>query len=140
MRSIFASLLLVTVAGAQVTTPKPNSPERKAIMAAVRPLVEKKVGQKIVFKVNVLRVSKGYAFMNAQPIQPNGKPVDYRKTIYWEAIQNGAFDDQVLVLLQKSGSKWKVLEWSLGATDWPVEEWLRKHKGAPKNIVGFAGS
>lgn len=140
MRWILGCIALVTVAGAQVVIPKPDSPDRKAIMNAVRPLVEKKVKQRVVFKVNVLRVSKGYAFMNAQPIQPNGKPVDYRKTIYWEDIQNGAFDDQVLVLLKKSGSKWKVLEWSLGATDWPVEEWLRKHKGAPKNVVGYAGS
>jgi hypothetical protein len=140
MKWIVPMLLSVSTAGAQPTTPKPDSPERKAIMNAVRPLVEKKVKQKVIFKVNVLRVSKGYAFMNAQPVQPNGKPIDYRKTVYWEDIQNGAFDDQVLVLLQKTGSKWKVLEWSLGATDWPVEDWLRKHKGAPKNIVGFAGS
>jgi len=133
----FVGIAMLCAIGAiaqSATTPKPGSADRKGILDALRPGLEKRLHQKIVFKVKTMRVLKGFAYVYLQPLQTNGKEIDYRNTQYWEDIQAGAFDDGVLGLLKKSGGKWKVLEWTHGATDWPVEEWIQKH-GAPRNIA-----
>lgn len=114
--------------------PKAGSVERKAILDGIRPLAEKKLKQKLIFQVQILKVASGYAFVTARPLRPNGKPLDWKKTPYWRDIQEGVFDEQVMGLLKKSGNKWKVLEWTLGATDFPALEWVEKHR-APKSIL-----
>lgn len=138
----FSVLLFVCLAstsmGQKVTTPKMGSPERKAILDAVRPLAERKIGHKVKFEVTHLKVSGGFAFMMGRPVRTDGKRIDWTKTIYAEAYKAGAFDDGVMALLQKGSKGWKVLEWALGATDYPCEDWVRKHK-APGIILNVAG-
>jgi hypothetical protein len=116
-----------------VTTPKPASAERKAIMDALRFPVSTELKQKVIFVVNRLKLQRGYAFVNARPEQPNGKAIDYSKTQYAEAIKNGAFDDVVTALLKKKGKQWHVLTYNIGATDVVWEDWDKKY-GAPPAI------
>jgi hypothetical protein len=127
-------LLAVLCAGAQAqdtTTPKQGSPERKAIVDALRVPIQKRLKQKVIFKIDRLKLKEGFAFIAAQPLQPDGKQINYRGTPYQEAIEAGAFDDTVMALLKKQGKKWKVLIYVHGATDVPYVDWPEKYKAPP---------
>lgn len=56
-------------------TPPPNSAERKAIMDALRDQYFKDNNQKVVFKVNFLKVHQGWAWVDTTPLDDKGKPV-----------------------------------------------------------------
>lgn len=127
-------LFLCGLASAQTpVTPKPGSPERKAILDALRVPIEKELKQKVIFRVSKLSVLKGWAFVTGVPTKPNGKPVDYSKTPHQEAIKAGAFDDSFTGLLHKSGKKWIVRVYNLGATDVVWEGWDKEYH-APRAI------
>ncbi len=114
-------------------TPERNSPERKAILDALRVPVEKQLKQPVIFKVDQLSVQKGFAFVRAYPQKPDGSALDYSGTVYQEAIDAGAFDEGVIGLLKTVNGKWRVLQYVLGATDVPWVDWDKKYK-APKGI------
>ena len=63
------------VSKAEVTTPAPGTPERKAIMDALRPGFEALFGQPIQFKVNELRVAAGFAWASVHPQRPDGRDI-----------------------------------------------------------------
>lgn len=107
-------------------TPKPGSAERKAIMEALRAPVKQDLGMHVVFVVQSLRVQDGWAFLFGTPRLPGLKPVDYRKTRYREAVEDGIFDDNISALLRREGGSWKVVKFVIGATDavwtpWPED-------------------
>ena len=80
MRSGWLVLALFPVLlGSQNTVqkPAPGSKVRKAVLDGLRPSIEKDLKQKVIFKVETIRVYKGWAFVHVYPIQPNG-PVDGR--------------------------------------------------------------
>jgi len=130
-------LLLLAVCGLAVaqapTTPKAGSPERKALMDALRVPVEKSLKQKVIFQVDSLKVLGNWAFMTGKPRTPKGSAIDYKKTSYREAIEAGAFDDWVCALFKKSNGKWKVVQHAIGATDVVWDGWDKQY-GAPKSI------
>lgn len=136
-RLFVASFLLVfcSTAPAQVYTPKAGSAERKALMDALRVPVEKRLGKKVVFKVDHLKVEGGWAFLRGVPQQPGGKKMDYRGTGYENAIRDGIFEDWICALLRKEGGKWQVVKFIIGATDVPWVDWSERH-GAPPGIFG----
>ena len=113
--------------------PKTGSDERKAIMAALRAPVESELKRKVIFKVDHLKVKGGWAFMRGVPREADGKPFDYKGTVYDEAIKEGMFDDWICALLKMSGGKWEVVAYSIGATDVAYEGWDQEHK-APSDI------
>ena len=49
--------------------------------------MEKDLGQPVIFKCREFRVHQDFAFLIAQPLQPNGKPIDYRKTRYAREVE-----------------------------------------------------
>jgi hypothetical protein len=114
--------------------PKKGSKERAAILKAVRPRVQKLLGQRVIFKVRHIEVDSNYAFVNAQPLRPNGRKINYRKTRYRRAVEQGFFDDGTLSLLRKDKGKWKVVEFDLGSTDFPCQDWVRR-RGVPESIL-----
>src|SRR5436190_1076754 len=97
------ALLLATITVAQapkVVKPDMKNPLRKTILDALRPSIEKDLGQKVIFKVDIMRVYQGWAFLHVHPIQPNSKPIDFAKTKYKEALKEGMFDgDSTYALL-----------------------------------------
>lgn len=127
--------LLTTLAAAQ-TTPKQGSPERKAIMDAMRVPIEKDLKQKVIFQVDHLKVQGQWAFFSGKNLTPSGKKIDYRKTRYKEAIEHDAFDDWTCALVKKTGKKWKVVAYAIGATDVVWDGWYEKYK-APKAIFPY---
>lgn len=114
-------------------TPATGSKERQAIVDALRAPVQRQLKRKVIFKIDHLKVQGGWAFMKGVPQQPGGAAMDYRGTVYQEAIDAGAFDDGIVALLRKRGARWQVVEYVVGATDVPYVEWDTQH-GAPSAI------
>ncbi len=137
MRLLIGMLLVfVTTFGIAQTTPKPGSADRKAILDALRITIEKDLKQKVVFQVDHLRVLNGWAFYSGRPLTPAGKAIDYRKTKYRGALEDGAFDDWACGLLRKSGNKWKMVTFAIGATDVVWDGWDKQYK-APRSIFPY---
>ncbi len=117
-------------------TPASGSKERKAILDVVRVPVEKAIKQKVIFVVQKLKVADGWAYMTLRPVQPNGSPINYAKTQFAEDVSVGAFEDQVVALMKKENGKWKIKEYTYGATDYSGDEWAKKYPTARKLIKG----
>jgi hypothetical protein len=133
---VLTALFLVPALGqTKEMAPAPGSAERKALLDALREPVEKDLGQEVVFKIDHIGVQEGWAFVRGVPQRPDGSEVDYTKTKYQEARDLGAFDDGFSALLRKSDGKWKVVIYSIGATDVVWEPWREEYK-APAAIFG----
>ena len=134
---LFLPLLLIFVAvpaaRAQTTTPAAGSAERKAIAAALRAPVERELKQKVIFKIEHLKLQGGWAFLRGVPQRPDGGEVNYGSTPYGQRIEDGVFDDGIVALLRKKAGKWQVVKYVIGATDVPYVTWDKDYK-APSAI------
>lgn len=63
------------VARSDVSTPKPGSPERKAVLEALRPGFEALFGAPIEFRVGEMRLAAGFAFVSVHPQRPGGRAI-----------------------------------------------------------------
>jgi len=141
-RRILAAALggLVAMLGAQYAaaqgsthTPRRGSAERKAIMDGLRPTVMRDLRQRVIFRVQHLRVAGNYAFLMARPLQPGGRAIDYRRTRFAADHKAGAFEDQVVALMIRAGRAWQVVKYDIGATDVVWEGWWKTYS-APRGI------
>lgn len=138
---LVAAMLMLMTAPAfaqKATTPTAGSKERKALMDALRVPFEKQLGKPVIFVVTWLKVSGNFAMWEGEPKRTGGKPIDWKKTKFAEDYEQGMIDQISMALIKKSAGKWKVVEYAIGPTDYPVEEWQRKHK-APKGIFRAPG-
>jgi hypothetical protein len=130
-------LSLVSSASAQVVhTPEKGSPERKAILEALRTPVERELKQKIVFVAENFNVLGTWAFIGGTPQTPDGGRPDYSITKYSAAADSGAFDDNFFALLKKTAGKWKAVIYRIGCTDVCYAEWWKQY-GAPKTVFPY---
>lgn len=123
-------------AASPIRTPAAGSPERKAIMDALREPVQTDLRQPVIFKVKALRVTDEWAFLDGQPLRPDGSQVDYRKTRYQERIREGFFENGISALLRKRQGQWQVVTYSIGHTDLIYGIWDQEF-GAPRAILGL---
>ena len=106
---MIGALLLALAA----VTPTPD--ERKAVLDALRPAVETKLGPNVEFVVQVIRVEDGWAFVMADPQRKGGKAIDGRR-IFGEDFDN--MDGlRVDAALQRRNGRWEVVDYGIGATD-----------------------
>jgi len=95
---------------AEVTTPGPGSPERAAIVNALRPRYEEVFGPPIVFKVETLRVAAGFAFVVVHPQRPNGAPIE--QSVWKKALGEPCFQNPQSVgheyWMKIEGGAWKI--------------------------------
>ena len=132
--ALFVGLTSLTgVAQSSASTPEKGSAERKAITDALRVPVEKRLKQKVVFKIDHLKVQDGWAFMLGAPRKTDGGQIDYSKTKYAEARRLGMFDDNIMALLHQVKGEWQVVEYVIGATDVAYIGWDEKYQ-APAAI------
>jgi hypothetical protein len=124
-------------------TPPAGSPLRKQIMDTVRIPAEERLGQAVVFKVSALRVQDSWALFVGSAIQPNGNPVDYRKSKPYrrdprgtkEMIDSGAVDfGGVDALLKREGDHWRIVTINFDASDVHWYDFDQKY-GAPHRLV-----
>ena len=103
-----AALLALAVAA-------PASTERQAVLDALRPAVEARLGPNIEFVVAHLRIEDGWAFVIVDPQRKGGKPIDG-----W-AIFGEHFDNmdglRTEAVLRRTKGRWRVVDWGIGATD-----------------------
>ena len=137
MKLNFAILLLLafsSVAAAQSAyTPEKGSPERKAILDALRLPIERDLKQKVVFVADNFKVQGNFAFVSGIPQNSSGGDPDYARTKYADQVDSGAFDNNFFALLKKTGGKWRVAAYAIGCTDVCYAYWWREHR-APKAI------
>jgi len=112
-------------------TPKPNSPERKAIINTLCAPVEKELKQNVTFRIRHLKLQNGWAYIEGVPQQPDGTPVNYIITAHRTAFEAGAFDDGILALLRKEKGEWRVVVYNIRSTDYPAPAWQQKYKAPP---------
>ena len=109
MRAVAALALLA------LTAHGPAASQRKAVLDALRPRVEKKLGPDVEFMVALLRVEDDWAFVIADPQRKGGKPIDGWK-IFGEDFGN--MDGlRVDAVLHKRNGRWLVADYAIGATD-----------------------
>ena len=117
----------------RVLSPRAGEPIRKSLFNAMRPVFEKELKQKVIFQVSKLKVQHGWAFVFGRPLRPNGKPLDYSRTAFKEAIAQGAFGGDYCALLHKSTDRWKLVTYRIGMTDVPWVTWDKNYH-APSAI------
>ena len=88
--------------------------DRKAVLDALRPAIEAKLGGKVEFVVQVIRVEDGWAFVMADPQRRGGMPIDGNR--YFDDFDN--MDGlRVDAVLQRRGGRWRLMDHAIGATD-----------------------
>jgi hypothetical protein len=134
---IFVLLTVATAALAQSAyTPEKGSPERKAILDALRIPVERDLKQKVVFVADDFKVKGTWAFVGGTPQNAKGGEPDYSRTKYADQYDTGAFDNNFFALLKKTAGKWKVANYTIGCTDVCYADWWRRFR-APKAIFPY---
>jgi hypothetical protein len=117
-------------------TPAASSAERKAILNALRKPIARELGQAVRFRIETLSVCRGWAFVEATPQKPNGKPIDWSLSSYEDAVANDACGLLVHGLLAKNKGQWKVRQTVVCATDVPYVTWSKEF-GAPVQIFPY---
>jgi hypothetical protein len=137
---IFGLLLLFAAASAASAqaayTPEKGSPDRKAILDALRFPIERDLKQKVVFVADNFRVQGNFAFVSGTPQNSSGEDPDYARTKYADQVDSGAFDNNFFALLKKTAGKWRVTHYLIGCTDVCYADWWRRFR-APKAIFPY---
>jgi hypothetical protein len=129
----FVLIALAAYAAGQAVEVKKNSPERKAMLDALRVPVQEELRSKVQFKINWFKRQGDWAFMKGVPVTASGGKIDYSRTGYARALKDGMFDDWICGLFKRKDGKWKVVRYQIGATDVCYEPWPKQF-GAPKAI------
>lgn len=129
----------LSVSAPYSTVVEPSPTERKAILDALRPSVERAFhGQKIRFVVHMVASANGWAFLTTTPIAAAGGKLDLKNSDFAVAAENGAAGDSAYALLQKVGGAWRPVETALLPTDVAWETWSDKHHAPPIIFPDFA--
>ena len=106
--------------------PAPGSAQRHAILDALRPAVERRLGPGVEFVVTQMRVRSGWAFVMADPQRRGGRPIDGRR-YFGEDFDN--MDGLTVTALLRFNRGWTLVDHAIGATDaWYCD-------GGPSRIV-----
>ena len=93
--------------------PRPNSAQRRAILDALRPAIERRLGSNVEFVVSDIRVSGGWAFVMADPQRRGGRPIDGRR--YFRNFDD--MDGLTVTALLRFQGRWTLVDHAIGATD-----------------------
>lgn len=110
-------LSLTNPALARTPVPPPGSSERVAILNAVRPAVEAKLGPNVEFVIRHFEVRNGWALIDALPQRRGGGVIDWRDHFTsneWRRMDGLT----VTALLQKRYGRWNLVEQAIGDTDY----------------------
>jgi hypothetical protein len=141
MKRINLALLLLLMSTAFVFSqavihPGKGSSERAAILDGLRPTVETKLKQKIVFLINEINQQGNWVFVDGRLRTPDGEVPNWKNTPYAEAAKYGAQSDGLSALMRRSGSRWSIITYAIGCTDVCYVDWWRRFK-APKAIFPY---
>src|SRR5437588_7819659 len=96
-----------------------QSPDRITILNLLREKVKQKLKQDVTFVVRSLTVKNNYAFLKGNLRNVSGGQINFRKTIFKDAVKEGMFGgDEIFALFKKSKSgTWQNLVHAIGPTD-----------------------
>jgi hypothetical protein len=77
---------------------KPGSPERKEILEAIRPRIERELGEPVIFRVDFIHVAKEWALFQGRARKADDTQFPYDTNI-----------DYVTVLLKKEDTGWQIV-------------------------------
>jgi hypothetical protein len=119
--------ILPTMAWAQV-----SGAERRAILDALRPAIERRLGGPVEFVVRRIGVRNGWALVIADPQRPGGGRIDARR--YFSADDLETMDGlTVNGVLRLTNGRWRLVDHAIGPTDvWYCDPAL----GAPRALTG----
>jgi hypothetical protein len=126
----FVTLVLLglgSAAAQQIVSPERGTPLRVEVLNALRPTVDRETGGAVIFAVHTLNVMGAWAYVDAEPLRPDGKPIDWRRTKFREDFEHGAFSGLVLALLRRDSGSWEVDQYVMGPTDVAWLEWAEKY-------------
>jgi len=105
-----------------------GSSERKLILDAVRPMVERLLNPPVTFQVDTIRVAGDFAFLRMTPIRPTGEAIDTATT----NLPNKDSGVLTQILLQRNGTSWSLSDGVIGASN----QWGIKHCGTvPRGLI-----
>ncbi len=105
-----------TVSAQQAYTPQRDSSERKAILNALRPAMEARLGKPVEFVVNFMNASRGWVFLGVSPQRPGGGKIRPSDTVF--ADQLDYMDGlNTLALLRFDYGRWNLIDHVVGPTD-----------------------
>lgn len=113
-------------------------PQRRVLLNALRPAIERDLGQKVKFVVRTLRRQDRWAFAHVVPQTPSGGTIDFRRTRHAERVEAGIFDGpDIYALLELRDGRWTVRDFVVGPTDVSYAGWPDDY-GAPAALFGLA--
>ena len=92
----------------------PNSAQRRAILDALRPAVESRLGPNVEFMVGDIRVRGGWALVYADPRRRGGGRIDGRRIFANYDQMDGL---TVTAILRYQNGRWALVDHAIGATD-----------------------
>jgi hypothetical protein len=120
----------VGIASASPYEPTRNSAERRAILDALRPAVERQLQPPVEFLVSHLLVDQGWAFVSVEPQRPGGAAIDVDAVGFDMDMRDGL---TTWALLRKQSGGWRIVEWVLGPSDVAWHGWWDTYD-APREI------
>ena len=137
--AVVASLLLAAGGAASpgqaqrvdaVSPAGPNSPQRRAILDALRPRIEAVLGGPVEFVVTRMQVQAGWALVIAEPQRPGGGRIDGRR--YFPHDFDNMDGLTVSAIMRFRGGRWMLADHAVGATD----VWYCAMRGPPRSLTG----
>lgn len=125
-------LLLAALAGLMPASASAqvSGAERRAILDAMRPAVERRLQGRVEFVVQRIAVRSGWALVVADPQRPGGGRIDGRR-IFGEDFEN--MDGlTVNAILRLSQGRWRLVDHAIGPTD----AWYCGMDGPPRALTG----
>lgn len=99
-----------------VSRPPAGSPTRRAILDALRPAVERRLGRNVEFAVGRIEVEQGWALVIADPQRRGGRPIDPGD--YFSADDLEFMDGlTITAVLRLENRHWRLVDHRIGATD-----------------------
>ncbi len=116
-----------------------TSPDRKAILDALRPRLAQEAGVPVSFVVDHLKVQRGWAYFHGATKRADGGDVAWgRSFAYADMVKQGMFDgDGTSALFKKVSGHWKYVTHLIGPTDVGWSCWWKEY-GAPRAIFDIA--
>ena len=105
--------------------------QRRAILNALRPAIEQKLGPNVEFVVSRIAVRDGWALVIANPQRRGGGAIDPRDHFAEDQLE---FMDGLTVnaVLRFSGGGWTLVDHAIGPTD----VWYCGVDGPPRSMTG----
>ncbi|MDF0599360.1 hypothetical protein P1J78_01315 [Psychromarinibacter sp. C21-152] len=114
-------------------TPARGTAERSQIMDAAREVIVPELGQRVIFLVSTLRSDGRWAYLSAEPLQPNGQPLNWLTTPYAADWRADLMSDLVMVLLVREAGGWRAIDYVIGPTDVHWYGWIDLY-GLPERL------